>query len=107
MHMPTFDELKALAQRDPEGFEQLRADLVDDCIRRSLKSHQHRLRGLQFVVDARRRIAASPMRALLEIQAMMYDSVLNLQHTIRALDSAQEAAAPTNAQVIPFRWSAH
>ena len=107
MHRHMFDEFKDLAQRDPEAFEQLRAELIDDCIRRSLKSHQHRLRGLQFVIDARRRIAASPMKALLEIQTMMYDSVLNLQHTVQALNSAQEVAAPTNAQIIPFRRSTH
>ena len=105
--MPTFDELKGLAQRDPEAFEQLRAELIDDCIRRSLKSYQHRLRGLQFEIDARRRIAPSPMKALLEIQAMMYDSFLNLQHTAWAMDSSQEAVALTNAQVIPFRRPAH
>ena len=104
--MPTFDELKGLAQRDPEAFEQLRAELIDDFIRCSLKSHQHRLRGLQFVIDVRRRIAVNPMKALLDIQTMMYDSVLNLQHTVRALDSFQETAATTYAQVIPFRRSA-
>ena len=32
MGMPTFDELKDLAQRDPEGFESLRTELIEDCI---------------------------------------------------------------------------
>ncbi len=52
MDMPTFNELKELAQRDPEGFEVFRAALIEDCIRRSSVSNQRRLRGLQFVIEA-------------------------------------------------------
>ncbi len=84
MDMPTFDELRELAQRDPEGFEVLRAELIEDCICRSSRSNQRRLQGIQFVIDARRRVAGSPMKALLDIQAMMYDSLLDLQQSLLA-----------------------
>lgn len=81
--MPTFDELKDLAQRDPEAFEKLRQELIDDSIFSSSKRLQHRLRGLQFTIEARRRVARSPMKALLDLQGMMYDSVLSLQQVVR------------------------
>lgn len=105
MDMPTFDELKDLAQRDPEGFESLRAELIEDCIRRSSGRNQRRLRGLQFVIEARCRAAGSPMQALLNIQAMMHDSVLRLQEALHAQQSPSEPTASTSARVLPFRRS--
>lgn len=100
MDMPTFDELRDLAQCDPESFEIVRAVLINECIRQSAKCNQRRLRGLQFVIDARRRVAGSPMKALLDIQALMYDSLLALQ---QALLVQQCPPAPTSARVLRFR----
>ncbi len=105
MDMPTFDELRDLAQRDPEGFEILRAELIEDCIRCSSQSSQRRLRGLQFVIEARRRVAGSPMKALLDIQTMMYDSLLSLQQTLLVQPPPSQPSAPTNARVLDFRRS--
>jgi len=105
MGMPTFDELKDLAQRDPEGFESLRTELIEDCIRRSSGRNQRRLRGLQFVIEAQRRAAGSPMKALLDIQGMMYDSLLSLQEALRFQKRPSEPPAPTSARVLPFRRS--
>lgn len=101
--MPTFDELRELAQRDPEGFERLRAALIEDCIRSSSVHNQRRLRGLQFVIEARRRVAGSPMKALLDIQAMMYDSLLGLQQALLFQKRASEPPAPKSARVLHFR----
>ncbi|WP_205624589.1 DUF3135 domain-containing protein [Marinobacter nanhaiticus] len=103
MDMPTFDELKDLAQRDPERFEIVRAALISECIRQSAARNQQRLRGLQFVIDARRRIAGSPMKALLDLQTLMYDSLLALQ---QALVDQQPRAVAATARVLPFRRSA-
>lgn len=103
MNMPTFDELRDLLQRDPEGFEALRAQLIEDCIRRSSSCNQRRLRGLQFVIDARRRVAGSPMKALMDIQAMMYDSLFALQQALLAQQYGTEPAAMSAGQVLDFR----
>lgn len=103
MDVPTFDELRDLFERDPEGFESLRATLIDDCISRSSGCNQRQLRGLQFVIDARRRIAGSPMKALLDIQTMMRDSLLALQQTLLAQHRTSEPPAPTSAQILQFR----
>jgi hypothetical protein len=105
MGMPTFDELKDLAQRDPEGFESLRTELIEDCIRRSSGRNQRRLRGLQFVVEAQRRAAGSPMKALLDIQGMMYDSFLSLQEALRFQKRPSEPSSPKSTRVLPFRRS--
>ncbi|MBW0148034.1 DUF3135 domain-containing protein [Marinobacter arenosus] len=103
MDLPTFDELKDLAQRDPEAFETLRAELIEECIRHSSQRIQRRLRGLQFVIEARRRVAGSPMKALLDIQSMMYDSLLSLRQAL--LDQQRPCAptATTNARVLRFQ----
>lgn len=103
MEMPTFDELKDLAQRDPEAFERLRKELIEACICKSSAHIQRRLRGLQFVIEARRRVAGSPMKALLDIQSMMYDSLLSLQQTL--LDQKHPGAlpAPKSARVLRFQ----
>lgn len=103
MDIPSFDELRDLAERDPEGFEALRATLIDDCIRRSSARNQRRLRGLQFVIEARRRIARSPMAALLDLQAMMYDSLLGLQHVLLFQQPTCTPVATKSARVMPFR----
>lgn len=105
MDMPTFDELRNLAQRDPEGFEILRAELIEDCICRSSGRNQRRLRGLQFVIEARRRVAGSPMKALLDIQAMMYDSLIGLQQVLLDQQHPPELLAPRTARVLQFRGS--
>lgn len=102
MDMPTFDELRDLAQRDPEGFEILRAQLVEDCICQCSGSNQRRLRGIQFVIDARRRVTGSPMKALLEIQAMMYDSFLDLKQALLSPPFPSEPSVPPSARILPF-----
>ena len=55
MELPSFDELKKLAQSDPEQLEKLRTELIEDTISSAPAQHQRRLRGLQFQVDMERR----------------------------------------------------
>lgn len=103
MDMPTFDELRELAQRDPEGFERLRAELIEDCICRSSECNQRQLRGLQFVIEARRRVARNPMKALLDIQGMMYDSLIGLQQALLDQQRHCTSPLPKNGRVLHFR----
>lgn len=105
MDKPTFDELKDLAQHDPEGFEKLRTQLIEDCIQQSSARNQRRLKGLQFVIEARRRVADNPLKSLLDIQAMMHESFLSLQQALRDYQRPAEPTAPISGQVLPFRRS--
>lgn len=99
MDMPTFDELKDLAQRDTEGFERLRSELIEDYINRCSPENQRRLKGLQFVIEAKRLIADNPKKALVQIQAMMYESLLSLQQTLVARQPPSDLWV---ADTIPF-----
>ena len=101
--MPTFDELRDLAQRDSQGFESLRAELIEDCIHRSSKHNQRRLRGLQFEINARRRAAGNPMKALLIVQDMMHDSFISLRQALLTQPPPSEPPAPTGRKVLHFR----
>ncbi|MGM0571757.1 DUF3135 domain-containing protein [Marinobacter sp.] len=103
MDMPTFERLRTLAERDPAGFETLRSELIEDCISQSSPCHQSRLRGLQFVIDARRRVAGSPVKALVEIQAMMYDSFLELRLALRGQRRPAVLASQGRAKVLALR----
>lgn len=103
--MPTFDELKDLAQHDPECFEQLRVKLIEDSICHSPKRLQRRLRGLQFTIEARRRVASNPIKVLLDIQGMMYDSLLGLQQVLCRKKDPSESAVRTKTCALSFRRS--
>jgi hypothetical protein len=103
MDMPSFDELMDLARNDPDGFELLRAELIDDFIGCRSEGVQSRLRGRQFVIDARRQVAGSPMKALLDIQGMMHDSVLGLREVLLVKPDTSDTPVPTSPQILPFR----
>lgn len=103
MEKPPFDELRQLAERHPAAFEALRNELVEDLIRRTPPSRQRRLRGLQFAIDARRKTASNPTKALIEIQSMMHDSLARLNRALRRFPASAEMAPqaiPNN--VIPL-----
>lgn len=106
MDMPTFGELRILAEQHPKAFEQLRSELIEDCICSNGKSSQSRLRGLQFVIDARRSLANNPVKALLEIQGMMYESLHRLNSALHG--QGDNHPAP-EARILggPKRWPHH
>lgn len=104
MDMPTFDELKNLAEKHPEGFEQLRAALIEDCIRSSSACSQNRLRGLQFVIDTRRQLANNPIKALLELQAMMHESLQRLNRAFHGQAGTQQPTHEARILGDPQRW---
>ncbi len=78
--LPNFDELLTLAQNDPEALEALRQKHVDLIINNADPSHQTRLRGLQFQIDAQRQIHTdSPMGSCMKISKMMHESFAELR----------------------------
>ena len=76
--LPDFDTLAKLAKDDPEAFEALRRDLVDDLIDHAPQAKQARLRGLQFRVDAVRQLAKSDLGSAVKIYEMMWRSFRSL-----------------------------
>jgi len=111
--LPSWQELAQLARDDPQAFEALRTELIETTILRAPERLQLRLRQLQFRIDGVRRLARTPLGALLKMQAMMWDSFLCLNEALQQLDTLSRASArryeqnldgrPRDALVIDFR----
>ncbi len=80
--LPDFDTLKQLAENNPRALEELRQQFVNDLIDNAPADLQRRLRGLQFQIDAQRRIHKTPMAACIKISQMMYDSFSELRYLL-------------------------
>ena len=76
--LPDFETLARLAREDPQAFESLRRDMVDDFIDHAPENRQARLRGLQFRVDAVRQLSKSELGAAVKIYEMMWLSFRQL-----------------------------
>lgn len=97
-----FDAWARLAKTDPEAFERQRAQVIETAIRSGAPRNRHRLRGLQFQVDAQRRLSSNPLGACIRLSRMMlqmfYDEfvpALNGQLPVRPV--------ARGGHVIPFR----
>lgn len=110
--LPSQSELLQLAHDDPQAFELLRAELIDRAIQRAPERLQLRLRQLQFRMDGVRRLARTPLGALIRMQAMMWDSFLELNEALQRLETLTRATATqhgstsalsSDAVVIDFR----
>lgn len=107
--LPEFDQLREMAQKDPEGLERLRVQLCDQLIQSAPEAYRRKLRGLQFRVDMERRRAKTPMAACIAISGMMHDSfdrlrqVLNEAVSNASSSTSSQADSATAAKVLPFR----
>lgn len=109
---PDHEFLAALARDDPESFERLRQELIDQMIGRAPTRMRRRLVGLQFTIDQVRRLAHTPLGATVRLSSLMWSSFLRLndelagragtQDTVRR-SVAGEAADPPQGRVLAFR----
>ncbi len=70
-----FDSLMQIAKNDPDAFELLRKQMIDEVINEAPEDNRRRLTGLQWRVDQERRLAKTPMGACIRISDMMWESV--------------------------------
>lgn len=106
-----FDEWSALATNDPVRFEALRAQALDEAIRRAPPDRQHRLRCLQWRVDQVRRTSRTPIAACVRISRMMWDSVTGQGGLLENLDDLRNLRRRTPARfseghtatILPFQ----
>lgn len=102
VELPGFDTLRYLAEHDPERLELLRNALTEMLIARSPMESRQRLRGLQFQINARVKLARTPIAACLAVSSMMHETLAQLQRTL--VDGPEEyIALQDSADVIPFR----
>ena len=70
-----FDHWSELAQRDPEGFEARRRQVLEAAIRQAPARTQERLHRLQWKLDQIRRTSGTPLAACIRMHSMMLDSL--------------------------------
>ncbi len=109
--LPCFDDLKVMADQDPEGFEQFRRQSCQDFIRCLPKHHRQRLKAVQFRVDYELSKAKNPMAGLVKISGMMHDSFYQLTEKVNLLSDVIFTAetpqlGPYENNVVQFsEWS--
>lgn len=114
-----FNLLSALAKTNPEEFERVRAAEIEKAIQNASPHNQKRLRGIQFQVDAKRRIhQESPVGACLEVSKMMQESFERLRQNLNlylgkndpignvSQNVQSEQATESSAKVLAFRSEA-
>lgn len=102
VELPGFDTLRYLAEHDPDRLELLRNALTEMLIARSPEESRHRLRGLQFQINARVKLARNPIAACVAVSAMMHDTLDQLQRTL--CEGPDEPVVHNrSARIIPFR----
>ena len=105
--LPSHEILSQLACDDPQAFEALRDELVARCIKNASERIQPRLYGIQFRVDAIRRLSRTPLGALVKIQAMMWSSFLRMDEKLQDFaKSAGNHARVCRGQSRPSKVSA-
>ena len=95
--LPDPEALAQLARENPQAFEALRSELIEDCISSAPELFQTRLRGIQFRVDCVRRLAHSPLGALIKIQSMMWESFLQMDQELQHF--AQQPTVPRRVSI--------
>lgn len=88
-----------LAKLSPSELEELRRREVDNIIEQAPERVRRRLRGLQFEIDARRRLHKSALGSCISISQMMQESLERLN---AALQGNAEQEPTREADVIPF-----
>lgn len=101
LQLPSFDEMKIMAQEQPEALEDLRQLLTEELIQNAPQRGRRRLRGLAFVIDAERRKARNPLQACIKLSQMMLDSAVELQASLDLLKTTAPPPTKTaDAKVI-------
>lgn len=71
-----FDQWSMIAREEPEKFEAMRQDMINQLIAQAPDHLKPRMTGLQWQVDQIRKQADNPMAACLQISQKMWNNVL-------------------------------
>lgn len=101
-----FDHWCKVAREEPEKFEVMRRQMIDDLIAQAPSHLKPQITGLQWQVDRIRQQAGNPMAACVRISRKMWANVLGKNGLLKALQEPKELLnslknAPT-AKVLPF-----
>ncbi len=94
------DERVDMARSDPDRFNQLRQDLVEQFISKAPEKKRERLRSLQWRIDAEIARHSNPLGACVAISRMMEEKVFGkdgLIESLYALNAATHGSPNTKA----------
>jgi hypothetical protein len=95
-HLPDFDQLVALHNRDPAALEALREKMIQNFIATAPAQHRPALQHTAFLMDRARESAANPLDAAAAAWRLMASSVNRLhgalEHLMHELASQQAEA---------------
>ena len=97
--LPNFDDMMKLAQDNPEAFEAMRQELIEDCINSAPTSMQQRLRGLQFQINADRDTSHNPLESMIKANKRMMASFNELRNLMETWELPTEQP---QAKVLQF-----
>jgi len=100
-----FEDWATLASSDPQKFEQLRLDKISAVIDRTTGHRKRRLLGLQWQIDAIRKLHKdSATAACLAISDIMWETFQQLADVLQsqANSAPTTPTAPNQDNVIPF-----
>lgn len=97
-----FNEWAALARTDPEGFAHRRLAWIQVAISSAQKRNHARLEKLQFRIDAKRRLARTPMKACLQLSSMMWDSFFDMKESLASFSKQPRFQACAKAARTPL-----
>lgn len=85
-----FDQWTRIAQQEPEKFEAMRQQMIDELIAQAPAHLKPRMTGLQWQVDQIRKQASNPMAACLQISQKMWANVLGENGLLEVLQEPKK-----------------
>lgn len=105
LELPGHEELSQLARDDPQAYEQLRRELVEDFIDSAPAKYKTRLSGIQFRVDCERQLSHSGLGSTVRVYKLMWQSFLGLnrrwQDLVRTKEEYENWHDSTAAECLP------
>jgi hypothetical protein len=107
-----FNAWADLARKDPQAFELERKLLIERAIMRAPAAKQQRLRCLQWKLDQVRKLASTPMAACLQINRLLWESIVSERGLLHCLQHLPAGTRPDNskqttAKVLQFQGRVH
>lgn len=100
--LPTFDELLALAQSDPEALTRLRQQMSQDAIAQVPVERRSQLDALQSHIERKLSLAKNPLHASVLLSQEMQRSLSKLQQALNNPAAYLAQQQEHSAQVIRF-----
>lgn len=104
-----FEAWAKVARENPEEFERRRQQEIRKVID-ARPDLRHRLEGLQFRIDAERKLARTPLKACLRVSTLMWNCFYDLKEQldglaagVRGTEPLPSASTPRHADIIPLR----